>query len=241
MRTPNLEMRQITRFYLFSQAHDTLFQMAQELSLPEGLKFQCSLVLQRIWQSITSPEKVAQTVLAVIYCVSRQTRYQIPMRELKRVLQKRQPSRKTRHILTTAGQLGILLGIKTTAASAEEYTNYLLKKLKESKQLYSRLHPAKIRVDDYIEWLLSYTSQILEFLTPNRKKGKNPLILAGAVIAGADVLIGLYRNKKRGFITQGTIAKATDLSEQTLREVYVEVIKPILKSDKFQAVFTQRR
>lgn len=241
MRAINSERKRTSRMYIHSQAQKALFDYTQELQLSQGLLNKCATFMGEVWKLIPSINDVPQTALAIIYIVSRLTKTQIPVNELTKLLQKVDATKKRRDLLGTVSQLAILLGLNTTPTSPEEYTTYLIKRLQESKLISDRLHNAKIWVKFYIEWLTFYVLQLNKYLTSTIIGSRNPLNLAAAVLCGADYLIGLDNDKNRGFITQRTIIQAVELKDPSVREVYLDIVKPILQSQEFQSTFQKWR
>ncbi|WP_455463240.1 hypothetical protein, partial [Candidatus Hodarchaeum mangrovi] len=69
--------------------------------------------------------------------------------------------------------------------------------------------------------------------------GRNPFILAAAVIIASDILLAqknvfpnCYKKRsKRGILTQKYIAKMLDIAEFTLREHFLLLIKPLIEQE----------
>lgn len=241
MRILNPERRRTSRMYLHSQAQKALFDYVQELQLPKDILRKCANYMGEAWEFIPTINNVPQTALALIYLVIRTKKIQIPLKEFTKLLQKSDASKKRRDLLRTVSRLAIYFGIKIGPASPEEYTTYLIKQLQESKAISGRLHNAKIWIRFYFEWLTFYALQLNKFLTPDIRRGRNPLNLAAAVLCGADYLIGLDNCKRRGFITQIAIIQAAELKDPSVRENYLGIVKPILQSQEFESTFQKWR
>ena len=80
----------------------------------------------------------------------------------------------------------------------------------------------------YIQSLRKLTKELLENLSDEKRGGRDPFALACACVVGADVIIGRYNKRRRGYITQGTLARINNVAEFTLREHYLTIVKPIL-------------
>ena len=68
--------------------------------------------------------------------------------------------------------------------------------------------------------------EILKNLTVNRRGGRNPFILAGAIIYLADKLLARQREQKP-VLTQKIISEATKIAEYSIRDHYVNLLKPL--------------
>jgi len=80
----------------------------------------------------------------------------------------------------------------------------------------------------FIQSLKIQALKILDLIPTCVKNSRNPFILAGAAIYGADSLIARMDNTKR-VLTQRVLADATGIAEYSIRDHYCSVIKPALK------------
>lgn len=68
--------------------------------------------------------------------------------------------------------------------------------------------------------------EILKYLTLKRRGGRNPFILTGAIIYLADKLLAKQYNQK-AVLTQKMISEATKIAEYSIRDHYVNLLKPL--------------
>ncbi len=68
--------------------------------------------------------------------------------------------------------------------------------------------------------------EILKLLTLNHRGGRNPFILTGATIYLADKLLAKEYNHK-ALLTQKIISEATKIAEYSIRDHYVNLLKPL--------------
>jgi len=68
--------------------------------------------------------------------------------------------------------------------------------------------------------------EILKLLTSNHRGGRNPFILTGATIYLADKLLAKEYNHK-ALLTQKIISEATKIAEYSIRDHYVNLLKPL--------------
>ena len=68
--------------------------------------------------------------------------------------------------------------------------------------------------------------EILKLLTSNHRGGRNPFILTGATIYLADKLLAKEYNHKT-LLTQKIISEATKIAEYSIRDHYVNLLKPL--------------
>lgn len=238
MRTFTPERRRTSRIQIYSQAQKALFDFVQELQLPKDILAQCSKIMGEAWEHIPTIKDIPETALAIIYLVVRKNNILIPVKEFSKLSQvslKSNAKKRMHAFLRIASQLADKFDLKTGRTSQREYTSYLIKLLNKSKLISDRLDNVKIWIDFYIDGLKFYALQLDNHLTPNIIKGRNPYNIASAVLCGADYLIGLYNQQKRGFITQIIIIRASELKQYAVRENYRAIVKPILQSREFES------
>jgi len=68
--------------------------------------------------------------------------------------------------------------------------------------------------------------EILKYLTLKHRGGRNPFILTGAIIYLADKLLAKQYNQK-AILTQKMISEATKIAEYSIRDHYVNLLKPL--------------
>ncbi len=79
----------------------------------------------------------------------------------------------------------------------------------------------------YIQRLKVYSIKILDNVPKKVRDSRNPFILAGAAIYGADLVHSRKHNTKR-ILTQKVLADATGIAEYSIRDHYCSVIKKVV-------------
>jgi len=79
----------------------------------------------------------------------------------------------------------------------------------------------------YIQRLKVYSLKVLDNIPKSVKDSRNPFILAGAAIYGADLVLSRKYNTKR-VLTQKVLADATGIAEYSIRDHYCSVIKKVV-------------
>ena len=122
------------------------------------------------------------------------------------------------------------IDIKTTNHKSYDYLERLTNKVLHNDEFKSRFVIKRNEGDskDYIQQLKTIAKKIIKIIPNQTQNSRNPFILAGASIYGADVLISKKQNLKR-ILTQKVIANATGIAEYSIRDHYCSVIKPVLE------------
>lgn len=111
---------------------------------------------------------------------------------------------------------------------SEDYIIRLINNVINHKELEKRMKYKKSiwSKHEYQNILTKKCLKILNNLNKWQRGGRNPFILAGAVIYLADKLLKKEFNQK-AILTQKMIAEATKIAEYSIRDHYVNLLKPI--------------
>lgn len=121
------------------------------------------------------------------------------------------------------------VNIKRTNHDSKDYLERLINKLYHDDGFNERFIAKGISTDlkTYIHQLKQNSYKILENISKSVKSCRNPFILAGASIYGADVILAKKNNTKR-VLTQKVLSTATGIAEYSIRDHYCSVIKPTI-------------
>jgi transcription initiation factor TFIIIB Brf1 subunit/transcription initiation factor TFIIB len=111
---------------------------------------------------------------------------------------------------------------------SEDYISRLISDVVSNKELERRLYIKGIpwTKKEFQNNLTSKCRIILKQLTLQRRGGRNPFILTGAIIYLADKLLAKEHNHK-AILTQKIISESTKIAEYSIRDHYVNLLKPL--------------
>jgi len=111
---------------------------------------------------------------------------------------------------------------------SEDYLVRLINNVINHKGLQNRLIKKGVLLskEDFQNKLTIKCREILMKLTPWQRGGRNPFILSGAVIYLSDKLIA-KENDQKAVLTQKVISEATNIAEYSIRDHYVNLLKPL--------------
>ena len=111
---------------------------------------------------------------------------------------------------------------------SEDYISRLISDVVSNKELERRLYIKGIAwtKKEFQNNLTSKCRSILKNLTLQRRGGRNPFILTGAIIYLADKLLAKEHNHK-AILTQKIISESTKIAEYSIRDHYVNLLKPL--------------
>lgn len=123
------------------------------------------------------------------------------------------------------------LSKNSTPHRSEDYIIRLINEVINHKDLKNRLVKKGLSWSKhrYHRELSKKCSEILKQLSDWHRGGRNPFILTGAIIYLANKLIAKEYNQK-SVLTQSLISEATKIAEYSIRDHYVNLLKPLFIS-----------
>ncbi len=184
--------------------------------------------------------KVINNISLLAFCISQAAKRDrhnapIPIKEISEAFQKHKHRVHARLILRDGLLYKRHLPNNCAPHMSEDFITRLVNMVVNNEDLEKRLNKKEItwtRGD--LENLLSQKCrEILKKLTLKNRGGRNPFILAGAIIYLADKLLAKDHDQKP-ILTQKIIAKSTEIAEYSIRDHYLKVLKPafIAKKDE---------
>ncbi|MFX0032680.1 MAG: hypothetical protein ACFE8E_07395 [Candidatus Hodarchaeota archaeon] len=135
-----------------------------------------------------------------------------------------------RLILRDGLKYKIHLKKNATPHTSEDYLIRLIDQVINHKDLDSRLESKGCLWDksEYRMKLINKSQKILRQLSSWDRGGRNPFILTGAIIYLADKLLA-EKNRYKSILTQKLISDSTKIAEYSIRDHYVNLLKPLFK------------
>jgi len=117
---------------------------------------------------------------------------------------------------------------RDSSLKSEHYLPRLINEIVSNEILKERLIKKGINwsINKYKKELTFMSENILKNLSRKQRGGRNPLILAGAIIYCADKILAIKNHQKKG-LTQKLISSATKIAEYSIRDHYVSLLKPL--------------
>ncbi|TXT64782.1 MAG: Transcription initiation factor IIB 2 [Promethearchaeota archaeon] len=123
-----------------------------------------------------------------------------------------------------------ILDINSKPHKSETYLIRLINQIINHRELPQRLisKASPWTKHDFQIHLMNKCKEILGNLTMWERGGRNPFILTGAVIYLADKLLA-DENETKSILTQKLVSEATGIAEYSIRDHYVNLLKPLFK------------
>jgi transcription initiation factor TFIIIB Brf1 subunit/transcription initiation factor TFIIB len=121
------------------------------------------------------------------------------------------------------------IGIKKITHDGKDYLERLVNKLHYDQAFKDRfdIKAGSMEMKPYLDGLIKFAKELLEAIPKQVKICRNPFILSGASIYGADFLVAKELKTKR-VLTQKLLSDATGIAEYSIRDHFCAVVKPVL-------------
>lgn len=227
--------RKIQDYYISSNDNDRSYRATKmmgsiigTLELPEKVKTASYFIYSKINQDKIPKIRMIDMVSAAIYLAIRTQTYNLRIKELIGNIESLGYNITGRQILAAAAIIKRETKLRVRNVRPENYIERIITNLANNYNLQKKLSKNFIEKTTYIQCLRKLTKDLLIKLSDEERGGRDPFALACACVVGADVVIGRYNKRRRGYLTQRTLAKINDVAEFTLREHYLTIVKPIL-------------
>ena len=200
------------------------------LNLSKDIRNNAAYYYRRI---VKNEKKVINNISLIAFCIFYSVRRAyhnapITINEISNAFQNFGHRVNPRLILRDGIRYKTHLSSKVIPHRSEDYLIRLIDNVVSHESLEARLikKGATWSKEDYKYKLTSKCRFILRSLSDWDRGGRNPFILTGAIIYLADKLLSKEHNQK-AFLTQKIISEATDIAEYSIRDHYVNLLKPV--------------
>ncbi|MFX0003046.1 MAG: hypothetical protein ACFE9J_06140 [Candidatus Hermodarchaeota archaeon] len=180
-----------------------------------------------------SEEKVINNISLIAFCIFFAARKEfhnapITINEISKAFQNFGHRVNPRLILRDGIRYKRHLNDDTTPHKSEDYLIRLVYDVIKHNLLKERLMKKGVKwsKSEFQNKLLIKCREILKKLPLGQRGGRNPFILTGAIIYLADKLLAKEYNQKT-ILTQKIISEATEIAEYSIRDHYVNLLKPL--------------
>ncbi|TFG16154.1 MAG: transcription initiation factor IIB family protein [Promethearchaeota archaeon] len=210
-----------------------LNKIAVYLNLNRNIRNNAAYFYKKI---LRKEKKVINNISLIAFCIFYSARKEfhnapITINEISKAFQNFGHRVNPRLILRDGVKYKKHLCKSSTPHRSEHYIVRLLNEVINHKDLENRLQKKGLTFSKqryHIE-LSKKCREIFRQLSPWHRGGRNPFILTGAVIYLANKLIAKEHNQK-SVLTQSLISEATQIAEYSIRDHYVNLLKPLFIS-----------
>ena len=199
------------------------------LNLNKNLRNNAAYYYKKI---IRNEEKIINNISLIAFCIFHAVRKEyhnapITINEIAKAFQNFGHRVNPRLILRDGIRYKHHLNNESIPHKSEDYAIRLTNQVINHKDLLERLEKKGVlwSKNEFQNKLLKKCRKILKELSIWHRGGRNPFILSGAIIYLADKLLAKEYNQK-AVLTQKIISDATHIAEYSIRDHYVNLLKP---------------
>ena len=200
------------------------------LNLNKSIKNNAAYYYKKI---IKNELKVINNISLIAFCIFYAARKEyhnapITITEISKAFQNFGHRVNSRLILRDGLKYKKYLHKRTEPHKSEDYLVRLINDVINHNDLENRLKRKGVKwtKNQYENHLMNKCRSILTSLSKWQRGGRNPFILTGAIIYLADKILAKEFNQKT-VLTQKFISEATSIAEYSIRDHYVNLLKPI--------------
>jgi len=222
------------------RGYNLLSTICSVLQITDATKADALFLFQRIHPHLQREIKLSRIVFGSIYLSLRSRKENIELSRLVSTAQTQGYAVRGKDIIKSASLIRQHARIRVCHVKSEEYLDNILCRLQRDNKILKKLEK-KVVLDknQYFYYLKLTSKKILSRFPSFDRGGRNPFILAAAVIIASDILLAqknifsnCYKKRsKRGVLTQKYIAELLDIAEFTLREHFLLLIKPLIEQE----------
>jgi transcription initiation factor TFIIIB Brf1 subunit/transcription initiation factor TFIIB len=166
-------------------------------------------------------------VAASIYLAVQEYRAPVTLREIEKVMLSFGHCVSAKQVLRASFKMRVINGLQFKARKSEDFLPRIISEIRNSELVDKILASQGIDKENYLNRLYVASCQTLNRLDDFKRGGKNKYILAVSTIYFADKnLLG------KPVLTQKMLARIVGVSEWSIREHYVNTLRPLLETDK---------
>ncbi|MFX1575367.1 MAG: hypothetical protein ACFFB0_21745 [Promethearchaeota archaeon] len=182
---------------------------------------------------IKSESKVINNISLIAFCIFYAVRKEyhnapITINEISKAFQNYGHRVNPRLILRDGVKYKHFIKNHSLPHKSEDYLIRLINQVVNHKDLVERLKKKGVfwSKREFQNKLILECRKILKALPVSLRGGRNPFILTGAIIYLADKLLA-KRNSQKAILTQKIISEVTNIAEYSIRDHYVNLLKPL--------------
>ena len=221
------------------RGYTLLSRVCGSLELTDAAKADSLFLFQKVHKTLRKEIKLSSLIMGTIYIAVRARKENVELKRLIKSAQINGYNVAGKEIIKAASLIRQNAKVRIQYVKSEEYLDSIISRMQRDYSL-RELVKRKInpKVDYYIH-LRIVTKKLLTLFPLKKRGGRNPFVLATAMINAADIILArkkifpdCYLKKcRRGILTQKKLSKILDIAEFTLREHYLLLAKPLI--DRF--------
>lgn len=222
------------------RAYKFLSTVCCVLQITDAAKADALFLFRKVNSHLHGKIKLSDIIMGSLYLSIRSRRENIELMRLVAVAQNNGYSVRSKDIIKAASLIRQHVRIRISHVKSEEYLDNIISRLQREKEIIVQLKKKVIvEKNKFFHCLKLGAKKLLLNFPQSDRGGRNPFILAAAIIIASDIMIArknlfpyCYKYKsRRGILTQKLIARVLNIAEFTLREHFLLLAKPLMEGE----------
>ncbi|MFX1546379.1 MAG: hypothetical protein ACFFCU_09235 [Promethearchaeota archaeon] len=222
------------------RAYNFLTTICSMLQITEAAKADALFLYRSVEPHLHGELKLSSLIMGSLYLAIRSRRENIELIRLVGTVHSRGYTIQGKDIIKAASLIRQHAQIRVSHVKSEEYLDTIISRLQRDAAILKQVQKKIVVIkNEYFHYLKVTAKKLLMNFPRSNRGGRNPFILAAAIIVASDILLAqqnlfshCYKHKsKRGILTQKHIAKILSIAEFTLREHFLLLAKPLMEDE----------
>ncbi|MHA1444469.1 MAG: hypothetical protein ACTSR4_06945 [Candidatus Hodarchaeales archaeon] len=220
------------------RGYSLLTRVCSTLEITDITKADALYLFKKVHLPLRNEMKLSCLVMGAIYLAIRTRKENIELNRLIKAVHDNRYSIRGKEIIRAASLIRKHAKIRVQHVKSEEYLENIIGRIQKDYYVRNEVMK-KIKIKkEYYNCLKVVAKQLLKQFPTTKRGGRNPFILAAAMINAADIILARHKvfpqcylnQRRRGVLTQKKISEILDIAEFTLREHYLLLAKPLIEA-----------
>ncbi len=218
------------------RGYSLLSRICSSLEITEAAKADALFLFQKVHLPLRKEIKLSSLIIGSIYLAIRSRKEHIELNRLIKAVQVHGYSVAGKEVIRAASLIRQRVKIQVRHVKSEEYLDSIIGRIQRDYNLKGAIQKKIGDRDEFFRCLKVVARQLLKQFPTIKRGGRNPFILAAAMLNAADIILARHkifahcylRQSRRGVLTQKKLSEILDIAEFTLREHYLVLAKPLI-------------
>ncbi len=219
------------------RGYSLLSRVCSTLEVTDSTRADALFLFQKVHHQLKKKMKLSCLIMGALYLAVRTRKENIELNRLVKAVQVNGFSIAGKDIIRSASLIRQYAKIRVRHVKSEEYLDAIIGRIQKDYTLRSAIQKRTNNREEFFQQLRVVAKQLLNQFPLPKRGGRNPFILAAAMINAADILLARHKifpecylkQSRRGILTQKKLSEILDIAEFTLREHYLLLAKPLVQ------------
>jgi transcription initiation factor TFIIIB Brf1 subunit/transcription initiation factor TFIIB len=219
------------------RGYSLLSRVCSSLEVTDSTRADALYLFQKVHFQLKKKIKLSCIIMGALYLAVRSRKENIELKRLVKAVQINGYSIAGKDIIRSASLIRQYAKIRVRHVKSEEYLDAIIGRIQKDYKIRNAVQKRTSNREEFFQYLRVVSKQLLTQFPLMKRGGRNPFILAAAMINAADILLARHKvfpecylkPSRRGVLTQKKLSEILEIAEFTLREHYLLLAKPLVQ------------